>query len=235
MQRRVIEEAHAEGMPVTSHELYPAVAVGVDGVEHVKGTSRRGYSPKVSELNRSYEDVVALLARSGMTLTPTVGIYGGYAMLAHDDPTLFDDPRVRAFVPWAPEAVRPPADPDTQRRMVRDMASLGRRVVARGGTVVMGTDAPINPQGLSLVAEMEALVAYGGMSEIDVLRGATSVAADALGYGHELGAVREGMLADLVVLGDDPLSDIRALRDVRLVVADGVVHTPTSLLERPNP
>src|SRR6185295_6806700 len=34
MQKRIIEEAHRMGMPVTSHELYPAVAFGADGVEH---------------------------------------------------------------------------------------------------------------------------------------------------------------------------------------------------------
>ena len=45
------------GMPVTSHEIYPAVAYGADGVEHIRGTSRRGYSPKISELRRSYRDV----------------------------------------------------------------------------------------------------------------------------------------------------------------------------------
>ena len=48
MQKRIIEAAHAMGMPVTSHELYPAVAFGADGVEHIRGTSRRGYSPKIS-------------------------------------------------------------------------------------------------------------------------------------------------------------------------------------------
>ena len=53
VQRRVITEAHALGMPVTSHELYPAVANGADGVEHVSGTSRRGYSTKVTARNRS--------------------------------------------------------------------------------------------------------------------------------------------------------------------------------------
>ena len=57
MQKRIIESAHAMGMPVTSHELYPAVAYGADGVEHIRGTSRRGYSPKVTALMRSYQDV----------------------------------------------------------------------------------------------------------------------------------------------------------------------------------
>lgn len=235
IQRRVVEDAHAMGMPVTSHELYPAVAIGADGVEHVKGTSRRGYSTKVSELNRSYQDVIGLLGASGMTITPTVGIYGAYAMVAFDDPTIFDDDRVRAFVPWAPDAARRPGDPDVQRNLVRDMASLGRRVVEAGGTVVVGTDSPIIPQGLALVAEMQALVEYGGMSTIDVMRGTTSLSAAAMGYGDELGSIREGMLADMIVLGSNPLSDIRAIRDVRIVIQDGRVHVVEELVERPRP
>lgn len=231
VQRRVIEDAHALGMPVTSHELYPAVAYGADGVEHVRGTSRRGYSPKVSELNRSYQDVVALLASSGMAITPTVGIYGGYAVLAADDPAFFDDPRIAAFGLRTPRAAEEGLD--VRRRLVADMASLGRRVVEEGGTVVMGTDSPINPQGLSLIAEMQILVRYGGMAASDVLRATTSISARELGYGSELGRVEEGLLADLVVLGADPLADIRAVRDVRLVIEDGRVHTLDDLLKAP--
>ncbi|MDX1646954.1 MAG: amidohydrolase family protein [Longimicrobiales bacterium] len=232
-QRRVVADAHAMGMPVTSHELYPGVAYGVDGVEHVKGTSRRGYSPKVSELNRSYQDVVGLLAASGMTLTPTVGIYGGYAVLASDDPAFFEDSRIDAF------GLRSPPEPmggevlEIRRRMVEDMASLGRRVVAEGGTIVVGTDSPINPSGLSLIAEMQILVEYGGMEPLDVIRATTSISADAMGYGEDLGRVEAGYLADLVVLGDDPLADIRAVRDVRLVISDGRTYTMEELTARP--
>jgi hypothetical protein len=61
LQKQVIDFAHQHGTPVTSHELYPAVASGADGVEHIRGTSRRGYSPKVTALNVSYRDVIDLL------------------------------------------------------------------------------------------------------------------------------------------------------------------------------
>lgn len=233
IQRRVVEEAHALGLPVTSHELYPAVAIGADGVEHVKGTSRRGYSTKVSELNRSYQDVVDLLARSGMTITPTIGIYGAYAVLAEDDPSIFDDPRVDAFIPWAPAAATRGGDLDQRRRLVQEMASLGRRVVEAGGTVVVGTDSPIIPQGLSLVAEMQALVQYGGMSEIDVLRATTSRSAEAMGYGNDFGSIRPGLLADMIILGGNPLDDIKAIRDVRMVVENGRPHDVDELMRRP--
>ena len=88
LQKRVIEGAHRAGMPVTSHEIYPAVAYGADGVEHIRGTSRRGFSPKMSELRRSYQDVIQLLTASGMTITPTIGIQGGNQLLTLKDGSL---------------------------------------------------------------------------------------------------------------------------------------------------
>ncbi len=233
MQRRVIAEAHALGIPVSSHELYPAVAYGIDGVEHVRGTSRRGYSTKISETNGVYADAVDLLAASGTTLTPTIGIYGAYGLLAAETPGFFDDPRVDAFLPEAPARARIPSDLELARRLVERMAALPRRVVEGGGRVVVGTDSPIVPRGLGLHAEMEALVRYGRMRPVDVLRAATSESGEALGYGNRLGVVAPGAFADLVVLERDPLRDIAATRSVRTVVLGGAVHAVEELLRRP--
>ncbi|MYC53530.1 MAG: amidohydrolase family protein [Gammaproteobacteria bacterium] len=233
MQRRAIAEAHALGIPVSSHELYPAVAYGGDGVEHVRGTSRRGYSTKVSETNGIYADAVDLLAASGMTLTPTVGIYGGYGLLAAERPDLLYDPRVEAFSPDAPASARIPPDLALARRMVERMSSLPRRVLEGGGRVIMGTDSPIIPRGLSLHAEMEILVRYGRMRPVDVLRATTSESGEALGYEGRLGVVAPGAFADLIVLDEDPLRDIAATRSVHTVILGGAVHTLEELLRRP--
>ena len=59
-----------------------------------------------------------------------------------------------------------------------------------------------------------------------VLELATGAAADAVGLGDRTGRLRPGYDADLLVVGGDPLADLRALRDVRLVVARGRVHVP---------
>ncbi len=234
VQARVVRDAHALGVPVTSHELYPAVAFGADGVEHVRGTSRRGYSTKVSELYRSYGDVVDLLAASGMTLTPTIGIYGAFALLARDDPAIFADARVDAFFPGAAEEARAAPDVERTRGLVEAMASLPRRVVEAGGRVVAGTDAPIVPPGLGFVAELEAMVRYGGMEPLDVLRSATLESGRALGYPGLLGVVEPGAFADLIVVDGDPIEDVRALRDVRLVIQGGVARDVESLLRPPS-
>ena len=88
LQREVIGFAHENGLPVTSHELYPAALMGIDGVEHILGTSRRGYTPKMSLTYKSYEDVAEIITSAGMTFTPTIGIYSGYNYMLHKHPQL---------------------------------------------------------------------------------------------------------------------------------------------------
>jgi Tol biopolymer transport system component/cytosine/adenosine deaminase-related metal-dependent hydrolase len=75
VQKAIIAAAHASGIPISGHELYPALANGADQMEHVGGTSRRGFSTKITALNYTYQDVVALLAGSGMIITPTLALH----------------------------------------------------------------------------------------------------------------------------------------------------------------
>ena len=74
VQKRAIELAHASGIPVSSHELYPAVANGIDQMEHLAATSRRGYSLKESRLNIAYQDVIELTTKSQVVITPTMAL-----------------------------------------------------------------------------------------------------------------------------------------------------------------
>jgi imidazolonepropionase-like amidohydrolase len=236
LQARAVEAAHARGLWVTSHEFYPAMAYGADGVEHIRGTSRRGYSPKVSSLNRSYSDFTGLLAGSGMTLTPTTGIQGTFQLMSARDATYLDDPRFRALYPgWIVESslrAREQAVAGNLNVQAERLAGLGRtvrEVVSRGGRVIAGTDAPIIPFAISLHAELEYYV-MGGLTPFEALRTATSWAADALNA--DVGRVAPGMLADLVIVDGDPLRNIRDARKVRTVLRGGVVYSIEGLSRR---
>ncbi|HMF94812.1 MAG TPA: amidohydrolase family protein [Vicinamibacterales bacterium] len=237
MQKRVIEAAHAMGMPVTSHELYPAVAYGADGVEHIRGTSRRGYSPKVTALMRSYQDVIDLLTASKMTLTPTIGIQGGFRLQTLRDPSWIDDPRIQKLYPPSVTRnarndlqMRPsPQALDEAQRLVTPQERTVYRVVRGGGRVTAGTDAPINPYGLSLLMELENY-ASAGLTPVEVLRTATSVSAEAMGVGADIGSIAPGMLADLTFIDGDPFQNIKDLRRVRRVMKDGIVYDVAALV-----
>jgi Tol biopolymer transport system component len=234
LQQRVIDFAHEHGIAVSSHELYPAVAFGADHVEHIRGTSRRGYSPKVSALYRSYQDVVTLLTASGMSLTPTIGIQGGFFSLLARDSTILDDPRIAAA--YGPAYVqvlrrRPTAGSffAPNPAAVAAQGETVRRIIAGGGRVIAGTDAPIIPYGLSLHTELQHYV-EGGLTPVQALRTATSMFADAVGLGDQLGSIVPGRLADLTMVEGNPLERISDARRVRIVIKDGVVYTAEQLM-----
>lgn len=104
-----------------------------------------------------------------------------------------------------------------------------RRVHAAGIPVAMGTDAgnPLTLHGASVYREMEAM-AQAGLSPMDVLVSSTRIAAQAMGR-DDIGSLAPEKIADLVVLGADPLADVRNLRSVQLVVRGGEVWTREEL------
>src|SRR5256885_4372210 len=97
-QKRMVEFAHSIGIPVATHEIFPASLVGVDNTEHTSATSRRGYSPKMASMSRAYDDVVQLFGRSQRFLTPT--LFGSGRELFAADPDLKNDPRFKLYPAW---------------------------------------------------------------------------------------------------------------------------------------
>ena len=64
------------------------------------------------------------------------------------------------------------------------------------------------------------------MSTAEVIRSATGVAAQAVGLDHLVGTLEPGKEADLIVVDQDPLADIRALRSMRMVMQRGGIVPP---------
>ncbi len=239
LQKRVVERAHEIGIPVSSHEIYPAVAFGTDAVEHLRGNSRRGFSPKQSDTGASYDDFVDLIAKSGMALTPTI-VTRGFASLSSKDSrillnrqytTLYSQ-RVRAgtqaFIRATSGALVTGDD------VLEAMQQTVKNIVEEGGRITAGTDSPILPYGLALLVELQLYV-EAGLSPHEALMSATSWAADATGVGDHLGRIEAGKIADLVIVDGDPLRDISALYNVQGVVKNGRYYGIEELLTAPSP
>ena len=230
-QKRVVDFAHGIGIPVSSHELYPAVAHGMDHVEHIGGTSRRGYRPKVSLLGHSYGDVVSLLSESGMGLTATA-VLPGFAVIVADEPDWFDTPQFDHF--YGQEAR---AGYQALMRRFGDGAAgiaeanggLLKTLTDADALLVTGTDSPFVPYGSGLHAEFR-LYARAGIAPADIIRQATIKSARAAGVERELGTLEAGKLADIIVVDGDPLADIGDLDNVRMTIKNGRRHTLQSLL-----
>ncbi len=222
-QKRMVEFAHASGIPVATHEVYPSTFVGVDNTEHTAATSRRGYSPKMSTFQRSYADVIQLFGKAQTIFCPMIANAGIRRVFAAD-PGLERDPRFALYPQWMRDqvaavasgrATAPPGvdtgDPAGPSRMVMDLLKAGARIVA-------GTD---SPNAVNLHGELAAYVA-AGMSPYQALRAATVTPAEALGL--EAGSVEAGKLADLVMVEGNPLEDISAAYKVKRVIANGRLY-----------
>jgi hypothetical protein len=172
------------------------------------------------------------IARNGTWITPTLTVQ---LPLADLEPTaqpgsataaLYSDSLLalmRVVMPFPPN---PPAAARTAGR-----AMLAKRIAMVGAMhhagipLLTGTDSPIapSPPGAALHDELELLV-QAGLSATDALRSATVEPVRYLAATDSLGKVAAGHLADFVVLDADPTVDIRNIRRIHVVVADGRVY-----------
>lgn len=231
----VIETCRTRGVPSTAHlEILDArelIDAGLTGVEHITSFGTSIASPMQAEAYRQ-----AVLADNGARRD------GRYALFADAD---LDGPearrlyavaqRVRPFVDATlavfevqPGDAAPKGSSLTTARRVegfRKMQALTRRLHDSGARIVMGghTEVPHAGRGEAPWRELELLV-EAGLTPGEALTAATRTAAAFLGAGGaDLGTIRPGAAADLLVVEGRPDVDIRDIRRVRQVVAAGHV------------
>ena len=209
--RAIVDEAHNQGVPTTAHciatqSIANALDAGVDSIEHATFIEPDGsyrFNPHIAER----------IADQGVRVSPTVQT--GYR---RREKLLAMREEGHALTPMDKSRLE-----DLQIKCERQVEFLGRLWSEWGITIVAGTDA-ISSFGdycLGLELQVEA-----GMSTAEVIRSATGVAAQAVGLDHLVGTLEPGKEADLIVVDQDPLADIRALRSMRMVMHRGGIVPP---------
>ena len=92
---------------------------------------------------------------------------------------------------------------------------------AAGVPIAFGTDAAIFPHGQN--ALQFAIMVQRGMSPIEAIKSATSIAARYMGWADRVGSIAPGRYGDLIAVKGDPLADVRVLENVAVVIKGGTV------------
>jgi imidazolonepropionase-like amidohydrolase len=109
------------------------------------------------------------------------------------------------------------------RFMLPVLADAVRRAHRLGVPIVAGADTNYGAESLSRISGEVAAFVTLGMTPLEALRTATTNAAALLGMASRIGRIEPGYEADLIVVEHNPLSDIRSLADVLVVISNGRV------------
>jgi imidazolonepropionase-like amidohydrolase len=199
----VIEVAHAWGRKVTAHVgPTPALTRAIElGLDCVE----HGY-----QLDTAVTD---LMAERGVWYVPTITVSrcGEF----------FDEQGVPSWLKERAMGAGP-----------RHWESL-QNAIASGVRIAMGTDMPpaANFDGTTATVREMEFMEEAGMSPLEVMRSATSAAAELLGE-SQAGVIAPGMRADLIAIDGDPLASVSALRELRWVMKAGRVYRDDRIAEQ---
>jgi imidazolonepropionase-like amidohydrolase len=238
----LIEQAHKNGMTTAGHlanynveydvSTRDAILMGMDRIEHQLTLALGSVDPRAAEM----PEIIDLMIEHQVFYDANLQMYGGINLRRKHLSEMIWTEETKYFTPYAQTLLERRGPPEAES----DEPEFGQRMIElmafyrAGGEdlLVVGTDEPVYTNLLPGFAYHRELLAmtYAGLPPIAVLKAATINGAVALGVADRLGSIETGKLADLVIVGGNPLDDIKVARNIRLVVKNGVVHDPITLL-----
>lgn len=198
--KTIVEEAHRAGKKVAAHAIGDvpiriAVEAGADSIEHAYIIS---------------DDLLKLMAEKKIFLVPTDGpleTYGG------------------VFRPGQSKEERDRMEAQMKFFLSRSRKRLDRAVKA-GVRIAAGSDMyyqlPGKTRGQASLTMLRAY-AESGMTGMQIIKAATSNAAELVGFQFRIGSIEANRWADIIAVQGDPLKDITELERVRFVMKGGTI------------
>ena len=211
--------------------LRDAILMGIDRVEHQITLGSGG--PGSADM----QEMIDLMLEHQVFYDANLQMYGGINLRNELGSAMSWTDEAIYFTPYARDLLEkrgPPPPESGEAEFEQRMLEL-RKFYQDGGEnlLILGTDEPVYTTllpGFAFHRELLAMV-HAGLPNVVVLKAATINGARALGVADRLGSIEAGKLADLFVARGNPLENIKATRNVQLVMKSGVVYDPGALLK----
>jgi imidazolonepropionase-like amidohydrolase len=184
-----------------AHDNGVQVTAHAHGAQSIKDAIRAG-ADSIEHASLADDEAIALAAERGVAFS--MDVYNGTYTA-----------EVGAAAGYPEEFMRKNDETTEAQRVVFEKAH------AAGVPLIYGTDAAVYPHGLN--GRQFGVMVQRGMSRMEAIRSATSVAAVHMGLEQDVGALVPGRYADLVAVRGNPLADITVLETVAVVVKGGQV------------
>jgi imidazolonepropionase-like amidohydrolase len=226
-----VKEATQHGLPVFAH------ATSLDELEEALANHVRGVMHLIDDPEPPSGKLLKVMAEQGVYCVPTLSLFiwagtWGPPSQMLTDPFLTSGVEARVIKsleesPMAP--TEPPSEDDWAWR--RDLLRALKSAHDAGVPITGGSDTgnPFVFPGYSMHQELELMV-EAGLTPMEALVAATRRAAEMLGAEDVFGTVEPGKRADLLILGSDPLKDIRNTQTLEVVIQGGEIIDRSSLL-----
>jgi imidazolonepropionase-like amidohydrolase len=192
-----LSQAELDALVNEAHTLRRKTAAHAHGAEAAKRAIRAGID-SIEHGTFIDDEAMKMMHDRGVFLVPTLTTRVGLA-----------------------ESKFPPLVQAKATMAVKQQDAMVKRALALGVKIALGTDAAVYPHGDNALEF--AFMAADGMTPAQSLMAGTSSAAELLGLQDKVGALKTGMLADVVAVPGNPLDNIKLTQSVVFVMKDGVI------------
>jgi imidazolonepropionase-like amidohydrolase len=221
VSRAIIDEGHKHNLRVFAHlntaeDTQTLIEAQLDGVTHIAWDDYE-------------EETIQLMLKQGTTVAPML-VQKKKGLVFSEDSELFEDPFVRRVLGQEVDKLKEALAQTTPEALERWSQSYqqGRKNFVRlkdaGVRLAVGTDSNTSfaPVGLITHKEVEALV-EAGLSPMEALVAGTRGSAEWAGASDRVGTLEPGKLADMIILEENPLDNIRNTRKIAKIILGGRV------------
>lgn len=193
-------DAEMKSIADTAHSLGLRVAAHAHGARGIEGAARAGID-SIEHGTFADDAAIKVMKANGTAFVPTLMAFTG----------IRDRLGRNVYTPTVEQKVR---------ETLNDVGKALKNAHRQGVTIAFGTDAGVFEHGRN-AEEFAQMVELGGMTPVEAIASATTVAAKVLDMENEVGRLSPGYSADLIAVDGDPITNIRALEKVNFVMVQG--------------